>query len=385
MADLSVHLPGLTFKNPILPGAGPNVDGGAEIAAAAAGGAGGLVSRTLSLRPQVPTEPSLARVTRDTFIHRQHGSARPFRDWVDHEFPLARAAARAHGLPLIASVGYSPDEVRRLGPQLQELGADAIELCLHETPREQALPTAQALRAAVRLPVIVKLSPHLGEDLADLAAELEPYADAFTCVGSFGPTLALDVETGGAALGAPLGIGYLSGASIRPMAQRFVFEVARRVARPVIACGGVSSARDAIEMLMVGASAVQVCSHALVHGPAVYGQIAAEMDQWLSSHGYSSVAAVTGAYIRKYGHGQRVVLEKEETPELAPDKCIKCTICGQVCFYDAIVAPPKQLPALSADPCFECGLCVSACPTGALTFRPRDVVTMLPAPGTPEV
>jgi dihydroorotate dehydrogenase/Pyruvate/2-oxoacid:ferredoxin oxidoreductase delta subunit len=367
---------GLALPNPVMPSAGPGADSGTAIAAAAAGGAGAVFSRTVTVNPVVHAEPSMARVARDTLIHRQRGSARSFADWVAYEYPPALAAARTHGVPFIASLGYTAEDVRRLGPALAALGVDALELSLHETDRVQAVAAARALRQAVDLPVIAKLTPHPGEDLAELAAELEPYVDAFTCVDSFGPVLSLDVSTGGAALGSPFGIGYQSGASIRPIAQRIVFDVARRVSRPVIACGGITSGSDAIEMLMLGASAVQVCTHALLYGPAVYGKIAREMSDWLDAHGYGSAAEVSGAYLRKYGAGQRVVVAKEESPRLVADKCLKCSLCGQVCAYDAIVAQTRSLPVIDNEACFQCGLCVSVCPADALRFRPRDEVTM---------
>lgn len=381
MADLNVRILGLTLKNPVMPGAGPQVDSGREIAAAAAGGAGALVGRTVTVAPVPPAEPGTAAIARDSLIHCQSGSVRPFSDWVAQEYPQALAAARACGVPLIASVGFTAEAVRELGPPLEALGVDAIELALHGAGRHEAVPAARALREAVRVPVIAKLSPHHGDDLADLAVELAPHVDAFTCIGSFGPVLALDVEQGAAALGGPFGIGFQSGVSIRPIAQRFVFEVARRVGKPVIACGGVASGQDAIAMLMAGASAVQVCTHAILRGPSVYGRIAREMAAWLDAHGYGSVAEVSGLYLHRYGHGQRVVVEKEECPQLDPGKCITCSICEQVCFYDAIQAPPRVLPEIRFDPCFECGLCVSACPTGALAFRPRAAVTRLAGEG----
>lgn len=257
-------------------------------------------------------------------------------------------------------------------------GVDALFVDTHHSRREQLGLSLAGLRAAAPgLPVIVRLAPHLGDDLAELAAELEPYVEAFCAIGSFGPNLLLDVEQGTAAIAAPLGIGFTSGAPIRPIAQRFVFELARAVRKPVIAAGGALSGRDVVEYLMLGAAAVMVSTHAVLKGPGVYGQMARELDEWLEGRGYDGVGDVRGAYIHRYGHGQRVVTEKEESPQLLVEQCIKCTFCETVCFYDAIKAPPKMLPTIADEPCFQCGLCVSACPTGALGFEPRDGVTRL--------
>lgn len=371
MANLEVRLPWFTLKHPVLAGASPATDGSAAITAVSAHGVAGVVTSTLLAHPPLATEAAQVQVSRGTLVHRRYGSWWPLDTWLRSEAAAAALAARAQGIPLIASVGGDAEAVPLMGARLAELGVDGLELSLHGTDREAVIAVAAALRGAVNLPVIAKLSPHHGEDLADLALELEPYVDAFTCIGSFGPVLSLEATPGGA----PLGLGHLSGAAVRPIAQRFVFEVARRVSKPVIASGGVTSGHDVIEMLMLGASAVQVCTHALLQGPGVFGQIAGEVNDWLDSRGYASVAEVTGAYLRKYGGGQRVVLEKEESPQLSTGRCVKCSICQQVCTYGAIVAPLRTLPQITADACTQCGLCVSACPKGALAFLPRDGVT----------
>lgn len=377
MADLKTILKGLKLAHPVLPGPGPNVTGAAEAIAAIEGGASALVLQTVTMTPGARATPERAPHGRDGAYHFQPCSPVPFETWLTQEFAPALHAAKAVGIPCIPSVGYAPDEVREMGSRLAAAGADALFYDTHHALREEILPTVQGLKADLSIPVIVRLSPHHGDDLPDLAAELEPYVDAFCAIASFGPNLLLDVAKASALLPTPLGIGYLSGAPIRPIAQRFVFELAKRVQRPIIAAGGVMTGEDAIEFLMLGASAVMLSTHAIAKGPTTYGKIAGEMNKWMDVKGYQHTGEIHRAYIRKYGHGQRVVLEKEEAPELIEEACIKCTFCETVCFYDAIVAPPKMLPTISYDPCFECGLCVSACPTNALTFRPRDQVTMI--------
>lgn len=268
-----------------------------------------------------------------------------------------------------------------MGPRLVAAGAQALELATFFVPWPDAVAAARALRGAVSVPVIAKLSLSQGEDIAGRAAELEPFVDAFTCMGCFGPVLDLDVDAGGAPrLGTPGGYGMLSGAPIHPIAVRTVFEVARRVRRPVIASGGAMSVRDVVEFLEVGASLVQVTTAAILRGPGVYGELARGLGAWLDERGYDRPAAVVGRYVRRFGHGQRVVTTAEEHPALTPEKCVRCGVCEDVCVYDAVRAPRRHLPVFDPGRCFECGLCVSACPTGALAFRPREDVTMLPPP-----
>jgi ferredoxin len=358
------------------------VAGAAEAIAALRGGAGAVVLQTVTMAPGERAAASRCAYGRDGAFHGEPCTAVPFADWLSAEFAPALAAARAAGVPCIPSIGYDPDEIGLMGARLAAAGADAVLVDTHHTRREGIRVGLAGLKAAApSLPVMVRLAPHLGDDLAELAVQLEPYVDAFCVIGSFGPNLLLDLERGAAAITAPLGIGFTSGAPIRPIAQRFVFELAQAVSKPVIAAGGAASGRDVVEYLMLGAAAVMVSTHAVLKGPDVYGQMAWELDEWLEGRGYDGIADVQGAYIRKYGHGQRVVTEKEESPQLLIEQCIKCTFCETVCFYDAITAPPKMLPTIADEPCFQCGLCVSACPTGALAFDARSCVTRLPGGG----
>lgn len=110
--------------------------------------------------------------------------------------------------------------------------------------------------------------------------------------------LAIDVETGRPRMGGADGYGWLSGPALKPLAVRYVLDVARAVDLPVIGCGGVSRGVDAIELLMAGASAVQVCTAAILRGPEVFGRIAAEIGTWLDAHGYRGVQEVVGTALR---------------------------------------------------------------------------------------
>ncbi|MBM3269563.1 MAG: 4Fe-4S binding protein [Candidatus Sericytochromatia bacterium] len=375
MANLAVDVLGMRFRNPVIPAAGPQVGSGAHLRAAAAGGAGGLLAKTVSSVAAPVPKPNMFQYTKTGMLNTELWSELPPERWFESEYDIGLAAAREAGIPFIASVGYSPEELRALGPRIAAKGVDAIEFTVHYLDPERIVETARALRDSVSVPIIAKLSPHSG-DLGDLAAALEPHVDAFACINSFGPTLAIDIENAAPVLGSEFGYGWISGAPIKPLAVRCVFEVARRVSKPVIGVGGVTHGRDVIEMFMAGASLVGICTIVMYRGHKVYGTIADQAAKWLDDHGISDIREIQGAYVRKYGRGQRVVIEKEESPTVLADKCIKCAQCEVVCFYGAITAPVKHLAEVDPDPCFQCGLCASVCPTDALAFAPRDRVTM---------
>jgi dihydroorotate dehydrogenase subfamily 1 len=358
MADLSVEVCGLRFRNPILPAAGPPVRDGAAILACAAGGAGALVAKTISVRAAKPPEPNMAEIQHG-MVNTELWSELPPEQWLEHEYGLARTA----GLPLIVSLGYTAEELAELAPRVKPF-ADAVELSTHYIGEDPA-PMVGAVRAAKRaleVPVFVKLSPH-GHDMAGAARLAQDAgADGIAAINSFGPVLALDIETGMPRLGGQNGYGWLSGPAIKPLAVRCVRDIARAVDIPVIGVGGIARGTDVVEFLMAGASAVQVCTAAILRGPSVFGKIAGELSAWLDAHGHASVQEVVGAALTQGWPAGR-----PEIPVVDPDACNGCGVCETSCVYGAIHVVDGRI-ALDGERCSRCGLCVTRCRRDALAW-----------------
>ena len=283
----------------------------------------------------------------------------PPEQWLEHEYALARTA----GLPLIISLGYTEEEIGALAPKVRPF-ADAVELSTHYIGEDPA-PMVGAVRAAKRaleVPVFVKLSPH-GHDMAGAARIAQDAgADGIAAINSFGPVLALDIETGRPRLGGPNGYGWLSGPAIKPLAVRCVRDIARAVEIPVIGVGGVARGTDAVEFLMAGASAVQVCTAAILRGPSVFGKIAGELSAWLDAHGHASVREIVGqAVTRGWPMGRPGI------PVVNLDACNGCGVCETSCVYGAIHVVDGRV-ALDGEQCSRCGLCVTRCRREALTW-----------------
>ena len=359
MAKLSVQICGLEFLNPILPAAGPPSRNGAMLQAAAVGGAGGLVTKTISVHPAHVPHPCMAEI-RGGFLNTELWSELPKEQWIETEYKLARSA----GLPVIVGLGYTADQIRELAPLVKPY-ADALELSTHYVGNDIS-PIINALRAAkdaVDVPVFMKLSPH--PNIQQIAVALEDAgADGLVMINSFGPCLSIDLETGLPLMGSKDGFGWLSGAAIKPLALRCVYEAARVVRIPIFGVGGVSNGRDAAEMFMAGASAVQVCTEAILRGPTVYGKIAKELNAFLDGHGYSSVEEIKGLTIRKMA--ERGAPKAEGSPSVDMERCSLCGQCEISCPYGAI-SQDEELH-IDQEKCFMCGLCVSRCKRRALSI-----------------
>jgi len=358
MADLTVEICGLTFRNPVMPAAGPPVRDGAAMLACAEGGAGGLVAKTISTRAAEPPTPNMAEIAHG-FVNTELWSELPPEQWLEREYALARSA----DLPLIVSLGYTGEEIARMAPLVRPF-ADAVELSTHYIGEDPApmIGAVRAAREALDVPVLVKLSPH-GHDLADAARlAVEAGADGIVAINSFGPVLSLDIETAMPRLGGPNGFGWLSGPALKPLAVRCVRDVARAVEIPVIGVGGVTRGTDAVEMLMAGASAVQVCTAAILRGPGVFGKIATELGAWLDKHDYASVNEIRGLAITRAWPEGRL-----DPPIVEPDACNGCAVCVSACVYGAIHVVDGKA-ALDGETCTRCGLCVTRCRLDAIRW-----------------
>jgi NAD-dependent dihydropyrimidine dehydrogenase PreA subunit len=209
----------------------------------------------------------------------------------------------------------------------------------------------------------MKLSPH--PNIQEIAVALEQAgADGLVMINSFGPCLSIDIETGLALMGSKEGYGWLSGAAIKPLALRCIYDAARVVKIPIFGVGGVTNGRDAAEMFMVGASAVQICTEAILRGPTVYGKIARELNDFLDSHGYKSVDEIKGLTIRRMA--ERGAPKAQTPPVVDAERCSMCGLCEISCPYGAI--SKEEVLLIDKEKCFTCGLCVSRCKRRALAM-----------------
>lgn len=149
--------------------------------------------------------------------------------------------------------------------------------------------TSRAKSKCPKTPLIVKLSPNVESIAANAQAAARGGADCLSLVNTF-TGMAIDIERRRPVLAN--NTGGVSGAGIKPIAVRMVYEAAHAVKIPVIGMGGITCAQDAIEFLMAGAVAVQVGTQNFTDTRAC-PKIIAGINEWCDSHGVLSVAELT--------------------------------------------------------------------------------------------
>lgn len=360
MADLSVTICGLHFASPLMPAAGPPTRDGAACVAAVAGGAAAIVSKTISRESAQVPRPCISDV-QVGMLNTELWSELTKEQWIEQEYSVAKSA----GVPLIVGLGYTADQIAELAPLVRPF-ADALELSCHYIGNDlrPIQDTVRAAKKAVDVPVFVKMSPH--PNIQDIAVAVEAAgADALVMINSFGPCMGIDIETGLPLMGSQSGYGWLSGRAIKALAVRCIFDAAQAVKIPIFGVGGVATGKDVVEMFMAGASAVQICTEAILKGPAIYGKIAGELNSFLDSHGYASVRDIQGLTLQKMQ--QRQFSTVAVAPQVNQACCISCGKCVQSCPYQAIQWVETKA-FIDEQLCFGCGLCLSRCPVQAIHF-----------------
>lgn len=299
---LAVKLPGLDLKNPIMNSAGAVYFGLEDMYGIEQTGA--LVTKTITMAQRAGNpQPWVINIT--SGVMNSVGLANPGVEQVMADFLPKITAKYAGELPVMASIaGESVQEYRDLAKLLSTTGhITAIEVNLScpnvdrggmafGVDAQAAAEVITAVKSVTDLPIYAKLSPNV--------TDIKPIAKAVEAAGADGIVLIntvvgmrFDLNTRAPQLAR--GTGGMSGAAIHPIAVRFVYEVAQTVAIPVIGVGGIRTVDDALEMLMAGASAVQVGS-VLAEKPDTMLDIIAALPEVLDRYGFDDVQAVTNTF-----------------------------------------------------------------------------------------
>jgi dihydroorotate dehydrogenase (NAD+) catalytic subunit len=265
MRELGVDLPGLTLKNPVITASG-TFGYGLEFARYGdLKTLGGICVKGLSLKPRqgnpmprVAETPcgmlnaiGLQNCGVETFVR----DKLPFLPWRDTAVIANLYAQDADEFAQLAGVLAAEDGIAALEVNISCPNVKAGGILFGQDPAMAARVTEAVKKRAGKKPVMVKLSPNVTDIAAVARAAEAAGADMLSLVNTLSG-LSVDVFSRRPRLANV--IGGLSGPAIKPVALRCVWQVCRAVGIPVIGMGGIASAEDALEFILVGAHAVQV-------------------------------------------------------------------------------------------------------------------------------
>jgi len=295
---LEVEIAGLKLHNPTMLASGILGITASSLRQVARAGAGAVVTKSIGLEQrEAYKNPTTVQV--ECGLINAMGLPNPGIE----EFKAEIEEAKGLEVPLVVSIyGFSAEEYAKVASVAVEAGADAVELnlsCPHVegTGTEMGQdPTVAAqvvgeVKRSIRKPVLVKLTPNVS-NIADVAvAAADAGADALTAINTV-RAMKIDVETALPVLSNK--VGGLSGAAIKPIAVRCVYEIYEAVEVPVIGCGGISTWQDALEFMLAGASAAQIGTAIAYEDLGIFGLVTEGIAAYLRKKGHRSVEEIVG-------------------------------------------------------------------------------------------
>ena len=302
--DVSATLCGVRLPNPTVLTSGILGLSHEIMARVARAGAGGVTFKSCSLKPR-PGYPNPTILDWGPGLINAVGLSNPGVEVMVEEIRAAKKSLAPMGVPVIASIfaetiydfGTIARFISEAEPHLIEVNISCPNIDDRYRQMFAADPyvVAQVTRRVkenTEIPILVKLSPNVTDVVKIARTAVEAGADGITAINSLGPGLILDVETCRPVLAH--GTGGVSGPAMRPIAVRCVRDICRAVDVPVVAVGGVTSGRDVVEMILVGATAVGIGSAVHYRGMEVFREVCRELEGYMARHGYADLEAFRG-------------------------------------------------------------------------------------------
>ena len=401
--SVETTMSGLTFKNPVLAGCAGITEWVHPVEKWLDAGAGGILAKTIT------TDPKLRSYIRPTFytlnkyglkgamVEAELLSHYPPDVWAKEVAPRFKELCEKHDARWIQSIvgtGMDLDDWGELAQLAEAAGAEAIELdlaCplapgesdnydeieLGESPEITAKLTA-AVKNAVKVPVGVKLSPTVRRlDRIAVAAQRDGHADFCTAVNA--PAgFHIDWENE-RVYGAGTFVGYIPGPSLKWWGQWKVAQIKQACDLEVSGCGGIWTAGDAIQYILLGCPTVQLVSSVYFKGPKVFVDMLDGLKKFMEERHYNSIADFQGKLlpeIRPYKNvPHEAVIEYPSTivADIEIDACTFCGQCATACIHDAIEFDKSdEVCAVRDDVCIGCGFCAGLCPTNAISIVRKE-------------
>jgi dihydroorotate dehydrogenase (NAD+) catalytic subunit len=299
MARLNVKIADLELKNPVMTASG-TFGYGLEFAdLMPLDGIGGIIVKGTTLNPREGNDYPRMAETASGMLNCVGLQNKGVDYFCEHIYPQIKDI----DTNMIVNVsGSSPEDYAECAARIDALeNIPAIELNI-SCPNVKdggmafgvtcagAASVVKAVRQRYHKTLIVKLSPNV-TDIAEIARTVEAEgADSVSLINTL-MGMAIDIEKRKTLLS--INTGGLSGPCVKPVALRMVWQVAKAVKIPVIGLGGISCAKDAIEFLMAGATAIEIGTANFLD-PAVSIKVRDGINEWLDAHGCKDVSEIIG-------------------------------------------------------------------------------------------
>ena len=300
MADLSVKIGGLQMKNPVMTASGTFGYGEEYADFVDLTQIGGIIVKGTTLHPREGNPYPRMAETPQGMLNAVGLQNKGVHYFVEHIYPRIKDIDTNMIVNVSGSAIEDYAETARIIDGLDRIPAIELNISCPNVKQggmafgvtaRGAEEVVSAVRKVYHKTLIVKLSPNV-TDITEIARAAEAGgADSVSLINTL-LGMAIDAERRRPLLSTVT--GGMSGAAVKPIALRMVWQVSRAVQIPVIGLGGIMNARDAVEFLLAGASAIQIGTANFID-PCVTVRVAEGINDYLDRHGFRSVQEIVGA------------------------------------------------------------------------------------------
>jgi len=382
MVDLSVDFAGITFRNPIWTASMTFGWSGEALRRAGLAGASGVVTKSIGSPKETFQHPRCGRMALYQYkgipIGMQNNeifSTIALQKWLDTELKVAADSGAKMVVSIVAN--EDPSDTAAIARKVAAtrlvsvfelnvscpMPAQSVGMNIGKNPRLVGEQIKAVKEACPDIPLMPKLTPNVS-DIAEIATACEEAgADAVAATNSVQAFVGVNVQTGRPILPA---FGGYTGPAVRPIMLRCVAQIAQAVDLPISGIGGISTWEHAVEMMMLGATTVQVGTAILWDGYAVITQITDGIESFMEQQGYWCPEDFIGIALEHLITTEEMAKRPPMVPVLDRAVCTGCGKCKIVCGYDAIRILEDKTVEILTENCDGCGLCVEMCPHSAL-------------------
>lgn len=391
LPSLQIDFCGLKCENPFFLASSSICTGYDMVARAFEAGWAGVFYKTICLEEINEVSPRFDAVHREG----QRGDFNAFRNMeqlsenpaeVDFEI-LSRLKKNYPSKIVVASImGATEEQWIELAKMAEAAGVDAVELnfsCpqmriagtgsdVGQDPELVTFYTAYVKRS-VSIPVIPKMTPNITFMSNPAMGAYFAGANAISAINTI-KSVTMDDK---AAVSGKKTVSGLSGRAVKPIAQRFILEMAKNPFMKKIelsGIGGIETWRDALEFIQLGCSNVQICTAVMQYGYRIIDDLLLGLKHYMANRGINNLADIVGEQLPVFVRPSELDRETVVYPVLDREKCIGCGRCYVSCMdasHQAITFAGDRKPQIVGSKCVGCHLCRIVCPTSAIGLAKR--------------
>ncbi|MES2139096.1 MAG: NAD-dependent dihydropyrimidine dehydrogenase subunit PreA [Bacteroidota bacterium] len=231
------------------------------------------------------------------------------------------------------------------------------------------------------IPVITKLTPNVHSAVPGGLAAIEGGTNALSLINTIQSVTGIDLDTlvPNPNVGGQSVFGGYCGPAVKPIALKMLTTLAQeeRIRNiPISGIGGITTWKDAVEFMLLGASNVQVCTAAMISGFKIITDLCDGMSNWMDEKGYKSIDDFVGLSVPKITKWEELDINFHIVANIDQDKCIHCGLCYISCedtSHQSIAVEkgnPYNTYTIKEEECVGCNLCKIVCPV-------NDCITMV--------